>query len=91
MPTPVAAAAKPVDVGLDRGPSPGWIWGADDNRRYVLKTSFQGGSMAARLKAACDNQVTIFLNGKQVASSDEWQEPVEADVQRHDPCRVETS
>ena len=49
----------------------------------ILKTSFQGGSTAARLKTACDNQVTIFLNGKQVATSDEWQEPVEADVQRH--------
>jgi putative heme-binding domain-containing protein len=75
-------AEKPVDLGLEKGPSPSWIWGPDENSRYVLKTSFDGGSVAARLKTTCDNQVTIFLNGKQVASNDEWQEPVEADVQR---------
>ena len=72
---------KPIDVGLGRGPSPSWIWGADENSRYFLKTTFEGGSVAARLKATCDNQMTIFLNGKQVATSDEWQEPIEADVQ----------
>ena len=76
------AREKPVDSGLERGPSPSWIWGPDENRRYFLKTAFNGGSTAARLKATCDNQVTIYLNGKQVVSSDEWQEPVEADVER---------
>src|SRR5207253_2877673 len=35
---------------------------------------------AARLKVSCDNRVVLFLNGKQVAASDEWQEPAEADV-----------
>ena len=68
-------------MGLDRGASPSWIWGPDENSRYFLKTSFEGGSVAARLKATCDNQMTIFLNGKQVATSDDWQEPIEADVQ----------
>jgi putative heme-binding domain-containing protein len=81
--TPARAAEKPVDVGLDRGPSPFWIWGADDHSKYYLKTSFQGGSTAARFKASCDNQVTIFLNGKQVAACDDWEQPVEADVQKH--------
>ena len=78
----VIATAKPVDIGLERGPSPSWIWGPDENSRYFLKTSFSGGSIAARLKATCDNQVTIYLNGKQVVSSDEWEEPVEADIER---------
>ena len=81
--TPARAAQKPVDVGLDRGPSPFWIWGPSDNSKYYLKTSFQGGSTAARFKASCDNQVTIFLNGKQVAACDDWEQPVEADVQKH--------
>ena len=76
------APEKPVDIGLDRGPSPYWIWGRNDDNGYVLNTSFQGGSIAARLKTSCDNQVTIFLNGKQVATSEEWQEPVEADIQK---------
>ncbi len=77
------AAEKPVDVGLERGPSPSWIWGPDENRGYFLKTSFNGGSIAAQLKTTCDNQVTIFLNGKQVADCDDWQDPVDADVQRY--------
>ncbi|MGP0065858.1 MAG: c-type cytochrome [Isosphaeraceae bacterium] len=77
------APEKPVDLGLDRGPSPSWIWGRNDDNRYVLKTSFEGGSTAAVLKTACDNQVTIVLNGKSVATCEDWQEPVEADVQRY--------
>jgi putative heme-binding domain-containing protein len=81
--TAARAPEKPVDLGLDRGPSPSWIWGPNDDSRYVLKTSFEGGSTAAILKTACDNQVTISINGKQVATCEDWQEPVEADVQRH--------
>ncbi len=81
--TVVVAPVKTVDVSLDRGPAPSWIWGRNDDTRYFLKTAFQGGSTAARLKTACDNQVTIYLNGKQVVSSDEWQTPVEADVHRY--------
>jgi putative heme-binding domain-containing protein len=76
-----AAPARPADIGLNRGPAPSWIWGPADESKYILKTSFIGGSTAAVLKTACDNQVTIFLNGKQVASNDDWQEPVESDVQ----------
>ena len=59
-----------------------WIWGPDDNTSYALKTTFNGGSTAARLKTTCDNEATIFLNGKRIATCDEWQVPVEADVQR---------
>jgi putative heme-binding domain-containing protein len=79
---PAGAAEKPVDTGLARGPSPSWIWGPKDDGTYWLKTSFDGGSVAARLKVACDNQATVYLNGKQVAAADDWQEPVEADVQQ---------
>ena len=81
--TPASAHEKPVDVGLDRGPSPFWIWGAKDDNTYYLKTTFKGGSTAARFKASCDNQVSIFLNGKQIAAHDEWEVPLEVDVQKH--------
>ena len=33
------------------------------------------------LVASCDNGLTVYLNGKKVATSETWQEPVEADVQ----------
>ena len=68
---------------LKKGPAPTWIWGADPARRYVLRKSFPGGSKAAWLKATCDNEMVIFLNGQRVTSSASWQEPVEIDVQSH--------
>ena len=76
--------ASPKKPGLlARGPVPTWIWGADDNRRYFLRKEFTGGSTAAGLKVTCDNRVTLYLNGKEVAQSSEWQAPVEVDVQKH--------
>ncbi len=75
---PVAAADKPQAGGT----TPLWIWGADDNHKYVLKKSFRGEFQAGRLKAACDNVVELFLNGQRVGGSDAWQEPLSADVQK---------
>ena len=75
-----AAPAKP-DAALAKGPAPSWIWGADADRRYVLRKEFPGGSKSARLKAAADNHVTVYLNGRRVAEGDDWNEPVEVDVQ----------
>ncbi|HEY7313389.1 MAG TPA: c-type cytochrome [Gemmataceae bacterium] len=66
-----------------QGPKPLWIWGADDNRRYDLRKEFPGGSTAARMKATCDNRMTLVLNGKEIASGDNWQTPVEVDVQKY--------
>ena len=82
--TPAAAAqAAELQKALSTGPAPSWIWGADPKQTYYLRTEFSGGSTAARLKATCDNQMTIWLNGQQVATSDEWQSPVEVNVQKH--------
>jgi putative heme-binding domain-containing protein len=82
---PAAPMPKPSDVpsGLfTQGPTPLWIWGADTNTRYVLRKEFPGGSTAARLKAACDNRMKVSINGQEVAHGDNWQAPVEADVQK---------
>ena len=68
---------------LTTGPVPEWIWGADNQQTYFLRTEFAGGSIAARLKASCDNQMTVWVNGQPVASSDEWQSPTEVDVQKY--------
>ncbi|MDA1051545.1 MAG: c-type cytochrome [Planctomycetota bacterium] len=70
-------------ASLDQGPKPLWIWGPDANRQYVVTKEFDGGSKSARLKASCDNRVTLFVNGKRVASSDEWNSPVDVDIQKH--------
>ncbi len=78
-----AASARP-SVGQDalaKGPAPTWIWGAVAERKYYFRKEFTGGSKGAWLKATCDNGMTVFVNGQQVATSDTWQEPVEVDVQ----------
>ena len=78
--TPQASA---VQRALATGVVPSWIWGADFKKNYYLRTEFHGGSTAARLKATCDNGMTVWLNGQLVATSSEWQSPVEVDVQKH--------
>ncbi|MGH7170026.1 MAG: c-type cytochrome, partial [Gemmataceae bacterium] len=73
---------RPQDDLFKHGPKPLWIWGADDNRRYVLRKEFEGGSSAARLIATCDNRMKLLLNGREIASSADWQTPVEVDVRK---------
>ena len=77
----VAGQPNPALAALAKGPAPTWIWGTVAERKYFFRKEFTGGSRAARLKATCDNGMTVFVNGQQVATSDSWQEPVEVDVQ----------
>ncbi len=76
-------ASAPDHGSLDQGPPATWIWGPDANQQYVLTYEFDGGSKSARLKASSDNRMTLFVNGQRVAASDEWQTPVEVDIQKH--------
>ncbi|MBA4186567.1 MAG: heme-binding protein [Planctomycetaceae bacterium] len=63
------------------GPNPMWIWGADANKKYFLRTQFAAPSVkVAKLKVTADNHVVLFVNGKQVGASDEWKDAAEADV-----------
>src|SRR4051794_28924887 len=63
------------------GPTPLWIWGDTPTRNYKLRTTFDAtGVKSARLKVSCDNHVVLFVNGTQVAASDEWKDGAEADV-----------
>jgi putative heme-binding domain-containing protein len=79
-------AEKPAPGGklLREGPTPNWIWGEDVNKNYALRKEFSAPEnlKAARLKATCDNRMTVFLNGQEVAQSNTWQEPVEIDVKK---------
>ncbi|MCA9202752.1 MAG: heme-binding protein, partial [Planctomycetales bacterium] len=68
---------------LAKGPKVSWIWGADANTNYLLRAEFQGSAKVARVKATCDNVMTLFINGQRVASHDNWQTPIEADVTKH--------
>jgi putative heme-binding domain-containing protein len=78
---PAAKEASRTEL-FQRGPTPFWIWGADDNRRYLLRKEFEGGATTARLKAACDNRMKLSLNGREIARGETWQTPVEVDVRK---------
>lgn len=77
------AASKPALDVMAGGPAPLWIWGPDDNRDYVLRVDFEGGSRAARLRATCDNAMMLVVNGHRVATGGDWQTAVEVDIQEH--------
>ncbi|HVV99812.1 MAG TPA: c-type cytochrome [Planctomycetaceae bacterium] len=81
MPEPKAQAGKPLD--LQAGPAPKWIWGADQNKKYVARKTFTADGAAGRLAASCDNVVMISLNGHKLGTSTEWNSPVEVDVTKH--------
>ena len=67
---------------LEKEPLPTWIWGKDQSRDQFLRRSFEvkGMPASARLETTCDNAVTVWVNGQEVAKSSEWQKPVSADV-----------
>lgn len=77
-----AAEADITKIDWTAGATPNWIWGADNDQKYQLKTTFTGPTKAARLRASCDNVMTIKFNGENVASSSEWQSPVDVDIQK---------
>jgi len=80
-PPKVDPAVADLAKVFDAGPIPLWIWGADNNKKYFIRTEFAAaGIKAAKLKVTADNHVVLFVNGKQVASSDEWKDAAEADV-----------
>lgn len=74
---------KPEDPKAiwSKGPSPVWIWGPENKSKYFFKQTIPGGSKSARLRATCDNEMTVFINGQKVAESKEWSEPKEVDIQ----------
>ena len=67
--------------------TPQWIWLGQpkDGQTVYFRHVFEvTGKLAAKngalLTASCDNQLTVFINGKQVGKSNEWNEPVRVDV-----------
>ncbi|SIO22983.1 putative heme-binding domain-containing protein [Singulisphaera sp. GP187] len=80
-----APKLNPAPDKLKQGPAPTWIWGAKADSRYFLRKEFAGDAKTAWLKATCDNSMVLFLNGKKLAQSGEWETPVELEV--HDLLR----
>lgn len=69
---------------FEAGPQPKWIWGPDNKQDYELTTTFDSADGSHGLViASCDNVGTVLLNGQQVATSSEWQQPMSADISQH--------
>lgn len=82
---PADPPQKPASAALLAGPQANWIWGptmAGDDVWYLKKT-FTSKLTKGQLIATCDNTMTVFLNGRKVLASNEWQQPQMADVSRH--------
>ncbi|MCC7387208.1 MAG: c-type cytochrome [Phycisphaerales bacterium] len=62
-----------------------WIWvtpkSVDQQRAHMLRLFEVAGEVArARLVATCDNHMVVYLNGTEIARSDEWESPVGVDA-----------
>ncbi len=77
---PKRSAAQELLAG---GPKATWIWDAPNAKgeeRCVFRKEFDGDAQSAALVASCDNEMTIWLNGKRVAASSEWQQPTRKEI-----------
>ena len=75
-------------LNLQSGPKAGWIWGtkrAAANDRFYFRKTFKTTTetTAARIIASCDNHLALWINGKRLLASDDWNAPVTADIQQH--------
>ena len=66
---------------------PNWIWLSNDGEPakavYFRKEVDSGGVGAARLYAACDDSMKIYVDGKLVKEHGTWQTPVFVDISKH--------
>src|SRR4028119_1378731 len=84
----VLAAAVLASATPASAQAPEWIWADNkgaatgDNEVRLFGTAFNivGKVLKADFTATCDDQMKVFLNGKQIADSDDWKHPVRADV-----------
>jgi putative heme-binding domain-containing protein len=62
------------------GPTPLWIWGANNDVNYNLRKTFTANAKSAKLFISCDNAGTVSINGQQVAADVPWDSPKVVDV-----------
>lgn len=74
-------AAEPLSPA---GAAPEWIWlpTAKPNQAAFFRKQFEvpAGVETAKLVATCDNQFSLYIDGKEVASGADWEAPVKKDV-----------
>jgi putative heme-binding domain-containing protein len=80
-------AALAMAPALARAQVPQWIWSSHDNQstneevRYFRRTfTAKDGLIQSRLSASGDDRAEIYINGKRVATVNNWKKPKYADV-----------
>jgi len=63
-------------------PVPTWVWGKNQIKTQFVRTTFNtpANLESARIIATCDDALTLWINGKEVAKSKEWNNPVDVNV-----------
>ena len=94
-PTPAAVQLAVSATRGERAPpndlDAKWIWSepaadrATAGGRIFLRKTFDIDELPTQAPCVitCDNQFTLWVNGKQVASSAEWSKPLGLDLKRH--------
>ncbi|MFT4556388.1 MAG: hypothetical protein ACI92S_001731, partial [Planctomycetaceae bacterium] len=75
--------AKPKPkFDVSAGPDAVWIWnqGSAAQKCFIRKQFKVADVKSAVLIATCDNGMTVRINGKKVATSSEWSQPVTVSV-----------
>src|SRR5579864_1107403 len=68
--------------------APKWIWldqSPKDNQTVYFRKVFDvpANITAAKIAGTCDNEMTVYLEGKVVLKSSEWETPVSKDITTH--------
>jgi len=77
-----AAAESAEPVG---GPKANWIWGSQSpggDDVFYFRKQFAFEARAATLLAVADNDLTVFLNGKPLGTSGDWQQPLRRELRK---------
>ena len=70
---------------LTKPSAPNWIWdakGSTDGQILHLRkdVDLKGSIKSAKLYTTCDNHMQLWINGKEIHSSDQWESPLLADI-----------
>lgn len=79
-----AKSIKEIDW-VSQTPAPHWIWdakGSSDGQVIYLRKDLEiaGPIQSAKLYTTCDNRMQLWMNGKEVHTSNAWESPLLADV-----------
>ncbi len=72
---------------LQDAPTPQWIWAPQTKDGQVVffrkSLDLQAAPKSAWLFATCDDKMTLWVNGRQLASSGSWERPLRMDIAKH--------